>query len=479
MTKTIITSIGLEETRMAQLENGVLIETAMERCTSTQTAGNIYKGRIKNMLPGMQAAFVDIGREKNAFLYIGKTYPYIGGLTDPGVPLTEGQEIIVQVSKDAIGAKGPRVVTEWNLPGRYLVLMPTANHIGVSRRIETEEERERLQLAAQEICPAGMGLIVRTVAEGKTVDDLRKDVNYLYNLSAALVARAKRSSAPILLYRDVDLIIRLVRDTFDDSVDEFIIDQQEAYNRVRDLVKISDPDLFSRIHLYQSDKDVFVHYGVEIQLEDLRQREVRLNCGGYLVIDRTEALTVIDVNTGKFVGNTNLATTVFQTNCEAAKEIARQIRLRDIGGMILIDFIDMNQEEHRQAILSLLEEHLHKDRTRTNVYGFTALGLVEMTRKKVRQDMDTTMYEACSFCEGRGRLLSPETMVIRINRQLRRIAAGQRTSGSFLLQAPSRLTSALSPEWLSNAERDLSLSLQLEFRTDLQPEVFTILRSKG
>lgn len=479
MTKTILTSIDSEETRMALLENGELIETAMERYTDIQTAGNIYKGRIKNMLPGMQAAFVDIGREKNAFLYIGKTYPYAGGPTNPGAPLTEGQEIIVQVSKDAIGAKGPRVVTEWNLPGRYLVLLPTASHIGVSRRIEAEEERERLRLAAQEICPQGMGLIVRTVAEGKTADDLRKDVNYLYNLSSALMARAKRSSAPILLYRDVDLMIRLVRDLFDDSVDELIIDQQEAYNRVRDLVKISDPDLFPRIHLYQSDKEVFAHYGIEAQLEDLRQREVRLNCGGYLVIDRTEALTVIDVNTGKFVGNTDLATTVFQTNCEAAKEIARQIRLRDIGGMIVIDFIDMNQEEHRQAILSLLDKHLHNDRTRTNVYGFTALGLVEMTRKKVRQDMNGTMYETCSFCEGRGRLLSPETMRIRINRQLRKIAAGQRTSGSFLIQAPSRLNSVLSSEWLSTMGRDLSLSLQIEFCSDLQPEVFTILRCKG
>ena len=476
MTKMIITSIGPEEIRMALLEDGELLETAMERPSGAQTAGNIYKGRIKNMLPGMQAAFVDIGREKNAFLYIGKTYPYS---SENGMVLTEGQEIIVQVTKDAIGAKGPRVVTEWNLPGRYLVLMPTANHIGISRRIETEEERERLRLAAEEICPVGMGLIVRTVAEGKTVDALRKDVNYLYNLSASLAARAKRSSAPTLLYRDVDLIIRLVRDVFDDGVDEFIIDQQEAYNRVRDLVQFCAPDLFSRVHLYQSDKDVFVHYGVEKQLDDLRQREVRLNCGGYLVIDRTEALTVIDVNTGKFVGNTNLATTVFQTNCEAAKEIARQIRLRDIGGMILIDFIDMNLENHRQVILSLLEEHLHKDRTRTNVYGFTALGLVEMTRKKVRQDMDGTMFEACSFCEGRGRLLSPETMVIRINRQLRKAAVGQRTSGSFIIQVPNRLSAVLSSEWLLKMEKDLSLSLQLEFRTDLQPEIFTILRCRS
>ncbi len=478
MSKTIIVSVGPDETRMALLENGELMETALERYAGTQVAGNIYKGKIKNMLPGMQAAFVDIGREKNAFLYIGKTYPYLGGSAEKGMMLTEGQEIIVQVTKDAIGTKGPRVVTEWNLPGRYLVLMPTAKHIGISRRIESEEERERLRLIAEEACPGGMGLIVRTVAEGKTADDLRKDATYLHNLSTALLARAKRSSAPTLLYRDVDLIIRLVRDMFDDRVDEFIIDQPEAYNRVRDLVQLSDADLLSRVHLYQSDKDIFAHYDVKPQLEELHQREVRLKCGGYLVIDRTEALTVIDVNTGKFVGNTNLATTVFQTNCEAAKEIARQIRLRDIGGMILIDFIDMNQEEHRQAILALLQEHLHQDRTKNNVYGFTALGLVEMTRKKVRQDMDGTMYEVCRCCEGRGRLLSPETMVIRINRQLRNIAAGQRSSGSFVLQAPSRLASVLSAEWLETMERDLSLSLKIEFRADLQPEVFTILRCK-
>ncbi len=479
MTKIIITSPGPEETRMALLENGELLETAVERYAEMQLAGNIYKGRIKNMLPGMQAAFVDIGRDKNAFLYIGSTYPYMESSANKGMPLSEGQEIIVQVTKDAIGGKGPRVVTEWNLPGRYLVLMPTASHIGISRRIDNEEERERLRLAAEQICPVGMGLIVRTVAEGKTIDDLRKDVHYLSNLSSALLARAKRSSAPALLYRDVDLIIRLVRDYFDGSVDEFIIDQQDAYNRVRDLVNFSAPDLFSRIHLYQSDKDVFAHYGAAEQMDVLRQREVRLNCGGYLVIDRTEALTVIDVNTGKFTGNTNLAATVFQTNCEAAKEIARQIRLRDIGGMILIDFIDMNHEEHRQTILNLLEEHLHKDRTRTNVYGFTALGLVEMTRKKIRQDMDGMMYETCSICEGRGRLLSAETMMIRINRQLRRISAGQRSSGSFVIQAPVRLTSVLSAEWLANMQKELSLSLQLEFRADLQPEIFTILRRKG
>ncbi len=476
MSQKIIVATMPEETRMALIEDGELMEVSVERAERGHIVGNIYKGKVKNVLPGMQAAFVDIDREKNAFLYIGEVHPGMPAeATRTGMTLTAGQDIIIQIVKDAIGTKGPRATTHLTLPGRYVVLMPTVEYVGMSRRILCEMERDRLKELANKVRPAGMGVIVRTMAEGKSEEDLQKDIDYLHSLWNSLVARNKLVHAPTLLYRDVDLVIRLVRDYLTADVEEFILDSREAYGRVCDLLNYSSPELVPKISLYQGADDIFTHYGLDSEFNKLGQRIVELKCGGYIVIDKTEALTVIDVNTGKFVGCTNLADTVFQTNLEATAEIARQIRLRDIGGIIIIDLIDMDKEEHKQAVLEALVEKLKQDRTKTNVLGLTGLGLVEMTRKKARQNLDGMLYSQCPCCEGRGRVYSPETVVINIKRELRRISSQRRTQGRLVIQAHPRVIKALERADLVRLGQELSQTLTVEAVPTMHDEVFSIL----
>ena len=478
MGKFIIANIEPEETRMALLEDGELVEVSVERTDAGHIVGNIYKGKIKNVLPGMQAAFIDIGRDKNAFLYVGDLFPRLESQRAPvDEVLSVGQDILVQIAKDAGGTKGPRATTHLTLPGRYVVLMPTVDFIGISRRIEDEGERERLKSLAEKVRPDGMGIIVRTVAEGKSEADLTRDVEYLQNLWSSLAARGKRANAPALLYRDVDLIIRIVRDYLSEDVSEFIIDNREAYGRVSDLLSYISPELLPKIKLYQGRGNIFEHYGAESEMGRLGQRYIWLKCGGYLVIDQTEALTVIDVNTGKYVGKTNLADTVFHTNLEAAAEIARQLRLRDIGGIIIVDFIDMTEAEHQKAVLAELEEKFKRDRTKTNVLGLTGLGLVEMTRKKTRQSLASTLYNVCPWCEGRGRLQSPETVAIHIKRQLRKIAGEGGPNRPLLIQAHPRVGEALSKNGqMKELERELARQLKLELVEAMHPETFSVLQ---
>lgn len=477
MAKSIVLTVAPEETRMGLIEEGELSEIAIERSESGHIVGNIYKGKINNILPGMQAAFIDIGREKNAFLYIGDIFPMAGGNPAADEVLTCGQDILIQIVKDAIGTKGPRATTHLTLPGRYVVLMPTVDYIGISRRIKSENERDRLKSLAETVRPQGMGIIVRTVAEGKSTEDLQKDVKYLYNLWNALAARAKRANAPALLYRDVDLVIRIVRDYLSDDVDEFVIDNREAHARVCDLLNFAAPELISKVKLYEEAENLFAGYGIEEELGKLGQRQVELKCGGSIVIDYTEALTVIDVNTGKFVGETNLADTVFQTNLEAAAEISRQIRLRDIGGIIIIDFIDMDKEEHKKAILAVLEEKLQKDRTKTNVYGLTGLGLVEMTRKKVRQNLNTMMYGECPCCQGRGRVLTPETVAIDVRKYLRNICKHKKAR-RLVIQVHPRVAEILAKTDIDLLAQELSCSLKVEAVQAMHPEAFSVIGDK-
>ncbi len=476
MGKTIIVNIVPEETRMALLEDGRLAETAIERTASGHIVGNIYKGRIQNVLPGMQAVFVDIGRDRNAFLHVGDL---AGGHARTKEPLSIGREIIVQVAKDALGTKGPRLTSQLTLPGRYVVLMPTVDFLGVSRRIPEEEERKRLKEVAERVRPAGMGMIVRTAAAGRSEDDLRRDAAYLENLWNTLAARAKRVQAPTLLYRDVDLVIRIVRDYFSADVGQIVFDSREAFNRVKDLLSFASPELTSRLALYEGQEDVFGHFGVEAELNRLDERRIELDCGGYIVIDRTEALTVVDVNTGKFVGQTRLTDTAFQANLEAAGEIARQIRLRDIGGIIIIDFIDMDQEEQRKAVLAALSEHLKKDRTRTNVVGITGLGLVEMTRKKARKDLDSALSVECPCCAGRGAVRSPETVAIAIRRQLRQLSRTRQLQGPVLVQAHPRVAEVFQrPGETERLAQELARTVTVEAVPTLQDEVYCILKGK-
>lgn len=424
----IVVDVGITETRLAFLENEELVELYIERKNQKRLVGNIYKGRVTNVLPGMQAAFVDIGLEKNSFLYVKDAIPqeYFNepqeGQKDLSIKeiLKPGQEIIVQVIKEPIGSKGARVTTHITLPGRYLVLMPDTDYVGISRRIGSEGERDRLKKEIDEIKPGRMGVIVRTVASGKTKEDFKDDIKFLLKLWQKIEKDKKLGFAPRLIYRDFDLINRTIRDIFNQDINEFIINDQEEYNSAKELVELISPHLKNRL-VYMDDIDVFQHFQIDAQITKGISRKIWLKSGGYLVIDTTEALTVVDVNTGKYVGTIDLEDTVYKTNLEAATEIAKQLRLRDIGGIIIVDFIDMTNEDYEAEVLSVLEKALSKDRTKTKILGITQLGLVEITRKKVRQRLDFQLQRKCECCDGTGKVLSEYTILQKIEKQLKRI----------------------------------------------------------
>ncbi len=439
MGKEILANVEPHEVRVAVLEDGVLTGIFFER--GEPLAGNIYKGRVASVLPGMEAAFVDIGLGRNAFLHVAdvrsQRIAAVGGGGDEELedqigrgPIAErlriGQEILVQVTKEPRGTKGARATTYVALPAHYLVLMPTVTGVGVSRRIGDEQERKRLRAIAERLRPDGMGLIVRTAAEGIDERDLADDVRFLLTLWAQVTERARQSRAPAVLYQDLGLIQRVVRDMFTGDVDRFVVDAAREFEQVRELVGSFAPELRERIGLHPGPEPIFEGAGVEREIERALHRKVWLRSGGYVVFDRTEAATVIDVNTGKYVGKTDLATTILKTNLEAAREIARQIRLRDIGGIILIDFIDMDAEKHRRRVLAALQEAVRADRTKIHVIDLTGLGLVEITRKRVYQDLEELMRIPCPYCEGRGRVLSPQSVAVRVRRELKRRAATAR-----------------------------------------------------
>ncbi len=449
MQKEILVNVEPGETRVAILEDGVLVEVYYERPTGQRTVGSIFKGKVENVLPGMQAAFVNIGLERNAFLYVSDALPAKnveeegdgqirveqkernGRLTIEDL-LKPGQEIMIQVAKEAIGTKGARVTTHCTLPGRFLVLMPTVDYVGVSRRIESDRERDRLRKIAERIRPQGTGLIVRTVAEGKSEQELAQDAEFLIKLWKKILERNRTGPAPQLLHKDMGLIYRIIRDSFTEEVDRFVIDSKAEYEKVLELLDDIAPSLKKRVELfYSSERTIFDLYTLEPEIEKALRRRVWLKSGGYIVIDRTEALTAIDVNTGKYVGTVDLQDTVFRTNLEAAREIARQLRLRDIGGIIICDFIDMESDAHRQKVLKTLEEHLRRDRTRTYVLGITQLGLVEITRKKAKQSLDDAMQKPCPYCEGKGRVLSEESVAAKLRREIK--AMLRRSSDEALL----------------------------------------------
>ena len=463
---------------MAILEDGELQAVEMERSSHSHLVGNIYKGRVQNVLPGMQAAFVDIGTGKNAFLYIGDGLPHETIESMPqNARIHIGQSLPIQIVKDAIGTKGPRATMHISLPGRNVVLMPTAAYIGMSRRIEDEAERARLHAIAERICPKGMGLIIRTVAAGQSEENLAADVRYLVRLWESILARYRlKSKGSALLYRDADLLIRLVRDRFSADVDELVIDDKAAYQRVCSLVEAISPELVGRIRYYEAKTPIFKAYHIEEEIDKLGAREVELKSGGFLVIDKTEALTVIDVNTGKYVGKTNLGDTVYQTNLEAAAEILKQIRLRDIGGIIIIDFIDMAQPTKRDEILQILTRETALDCTKTRVLGMTALNLVEITRKKARQSLYQVQFSSCDVCGGSGVLYSPETVAIQIIRRLRHLAGSHHLQGDVLIEAhPDVLALLKDKKRKAEWERELKRTLYFEESHHPNREVFSIL----
>lgn len=440
MYKEIIINVGEEETRVAVLENKVLVEMYIERAASQRLVGNIFKGRVENVLPGMQAAFVDIGLEKNAFLYVEDAYGGKHGeqanfdlKTNICDVVKQGQEIMVQIIKEPIGTKGARVTTQITLPGRYLVLMPTVDYIGISRRIEDEKERERLRALASKIKPEGMGVIVRTAAEGVEEEEFLQDINTLTRLWKKILHRSSHSPVPNLLHRDLELVQRILRDIFTEDVDRLVIDSRYEYEKVMELLDIVDPGLKVKV-FWEERENIFEELGIEKELEKALRRKIWLKCGGYLVIDQAEALTAIDINTGKYVGSIDLEDTVLKTNLEAAVEIARQLRLRNLGGIIIVDFIDMAREEHWQQVLERLEEEIKKDKTKTNILGRTQLGLVEITRKKVRPSLSEVLQKPCPYCEGRGKVLSEETLGIQFKNQILQLAS-RTTAETILVEA--------------------------------------------
>lgn len=431
MAKEIVVNAGSRETRVALIDGGKLVELHVER--EEQVTGSIYKCRVANVLPGMDAAFVDIGLERNAFLYAGDVLPEAGEEFPAAKKEMEqsqikdllkvNQELLVQVVKAPRGTKGARVSTRISLPGRYLVLMPEADNIGISRKIDDRQERERLKKIAEKIKPNGFGFIVRTEAEGKGERELRQDLELLNRMWVQIQEKAKATPAPGLIHQDLSLIYRTIRDVFGSDVHKMFIDSPTHYEKALEVVELISPRQKSRIELYDDPEPIFEHFAIESEIDRLLKRKVWLKSGGHITIDQTEALTTIDVNTGKFIGTTSLSDTILKTNLEAAAEIARQLRLRDIGGIIIIDFIDMASAKDRTHVLSALEKALKKDRTRTKISNISPLGLVEMTRKRTGETISEIVNEACPYCQGRGEILSPESVSIQIEREISKLAA--------------------------------------------------------
>jgi ribonuclease G len=394
----------------------------------------------------MDAAFVDIGLEKNAFLYAGDAVireefkeesdsepglkPTIGEI------LKIGQEVLVQVIKDAIGTKGPRVTVNITLPGRFIVLVPNVSYIGISRRIENEEERERLRSVIGRVLPEGFGAIIRTAAEGVTQNEFSEDIKVLTKVWEKINTCSSTSAAPKIIHKDLGLIYKTVRDMFTQSTDKFIINDAELYDKVLEWTDMISPDLKSRVEYYNKTNNIFEFYQIQSKISRALSRKVWLKSGGYIIIDQTEALTAIDVNTGKYVGNHDLEDTILKTNLEAAKEIAKQIRLRDIGGIIIIDFIDMITLDHQQEVLDELNIWLKKDRTKTHVVGISQIGLVEMTRKKIRQNLSSILQTECACCNGTGKVLLPKVIAKDIEREIHRMFNEQMASGIILEAHP-------------------------------------------
>lgn len=445
----LVINAASHETRIALIENGTIAELYIERSREKSIVGNIYKGRVIRVLPGMQAAFVDIGLEKAAFLYVADVFDaieeyesllYSGSKKDdeptqdrddqdrtefrPLHPiedlLQEGQELLVQISKEPLGTKGARITSHISLPGRHLVYMPTVDHIGISRRIGDEEERERLREIVERLKKPGSGYIVRTVSEGKSEEDLIADMEYLTTLWEEVSKRQDKAAVPSLLHSDLDVVQKVVRDIVSEQVDKIIVDSRVDYDRIVNFISTFASKMKYTIELYDEEEPIFDHYGLEVEISRALGRKVWLKSGGYIIIEQTEALSAVDVNTGRFVGKHNLEDTILKTNLEAVKEIAYQLRLRNIGGIIIIDFIDMEKEVNREKVYGALEEALKADKSKTNILKISELGLVEMTRKRVRENISRMMCEPCSYCEGRGYIKSKITICHEIFRELRR-----------------------------------------------------------
>src|SRR5687768_10946679 len=460
------------ETRVAILEDDVLVELMVDRPDAARMVGDVYKGRVQAVLPGIQAAFVDIGTEKAAFLHVSDVAPDTSEAEDeeerdrdrsagkyPPIQdmITKGQRVLVQASKEPIGTKGPRVTTHISLPGRFLVFMPGSKHIGVSRKIEDREERSRLRAMAREIVPDGIGVIIRTVGEELTREVFEREFTTLHDTWKKIQKRAKSARPPSLIHREAKLTSGIIRDVFTAKVDSLTIEGKEVHNEVKNYLGGVDPSLMDRVHLYVDPVPLFDKFGIEEAIREAFQRRVDLPSGGYIIIEPTEALVSIDVNTGRYTGKKDPEKTILKTNMDAAKEIARQIRLRDTGGIIVCDFIDMESKQNRERVLQELRAHLARDRARTKAFQVSELGLIEMTRQRVRQSLYQSQTEGCPTCGGTGRIFTPETVVRRIERAIRRLSSDTKDRqllirihpqvALYLLEEEPRLLKALETQF--------------------------------
>ena len=465
MTNELVINARPHETRVALVENGAVVELHVKRGSDQELVGNIYLGRVLRVLPGMQAAFVDIGIDKSAFLYVTDVYNDIryweqlmlqevnednsletvtplrmrfakGNDVNIEGLLQEGQDIMVQVSKEPLGTKGARLTSHVTLPGRHLVFMPTVDHIGISRRIEDEKERVRLKKIMQELRPPNTGFIVRTVSERASKEKLKSELEFLTRLWTNIQKKKEVSSAPSLLHKELTITLRAVRDLFTREIDRLVIDSMEEHQLIMEFIDTFAPNLRYSVELYEGLEPLFDAYGIEMEINRALDKKIWLKSGGYIIIESTEALTAIDVNTGSYVGKRNLEETIVKTNLEAVKEIAYQIRLRNIGGLIVIDFIDMDREANRDRVFLALKEALEKDRAKTTVMKMSELGLIEMTRKRTRENINLFLTETCLYCEGRGRLKSPTTICYDIFRDLERESISGQEDKVYLLVNP-------------------------------------------
>src|SRR6266542_4751358 len=430
MSHEILINVTPQETRVAMLEQAVVQELHVERASARGLVGNIYLGRVARVLPGMQSAFVEIGLERAAFLHIADIWEHRqnghGGADSRPIEkiLHEGQALLVQVIKDPIGTKGARLSTQVSLAGRLLVYLPQDSHIGISQRIENEAERESLRDRLQQLLPEVLagGFIIRTMAETATERELQNDIEYLTKLWSDLTAKSGSLPVPSLIYQDLNLAQRVLRDMATEDSVRILVDSRETCQRMLDFAQQYTQTIVERITHYSGERPLFDLHGVEDEIQKALARRVDLKSGGYLIIDQTEAMTTIDVNTGGYVGGRSFDDTIFKTNLEAAQVIARQLRLRNLGGIIIIDFIDMENADHRSAVLAELNKALERDRTRLTVNGFTQLGLVEMTRKRTRESLAHVLCEPCPTCGGRGEVKTPHTVCYEILREILREA---------------------------------------------------------
>jgi ribonuclease G len=466
--KKIICNDMAHETRVALVEDGDIVEVFIERAGASDSTGNIYKGRVQRVLPGMQAAFVDIGLNQAAFLYVNDIYTdnckemesefplpddegnngeslshgdnqrTTGEKNDANIIdlITEGQEMLVQVAKSPIGTKGARITSYISLPGRFLVLMPTSHHIGISRRIENESERNRLKEMVSQLRDENIGYIVRTAAEGVGPDKISQEMTFLKNLWTSIQQKYFQAPTPSLIHQELDIRLRAVRDLLLHEAETLIIDSRDGYQEILSFLDTFMPSLKHSVELYEGNEPIFDAFNLEGDISRALKKKVWLKSGGYIVIEHTEALVAIDVNTGRYVGKHNLEETILKTNLEAVKEIAYQVRLRDIGGIIIIDFIDMEKKSNQEKVFNALSEAFAKDRSKTHILPMSDMGLIQMTRKRIRKPLTRQLCEPCFYCEGEGLLLSGQSLCYAIHREILRNSSDMMGSGLTLRVNP-------------------------------------------